>query len=206
MERGEFSALLKALLSAIAEQLQRNPLVVEVKVVSQEGATSPEGGEVLDGSKLRQLMSDEAELDRFLNEKFDSLDVDKSGRLSRDELQPAFLKLGELLGLPPPGTQREVDAYVDSIFRGVVSEDLCEEVERERFVTTAKEILQGISATLEGTWTGGASSHCLPARQTGKVKKLVDSTLPLTVLFFTHQPNVTLHCSPPPIAAVPLHS
>ena len=152
MERGEFSALLKALLSAIAEQLQSNPLVVEVKVVSQGGGASPDGGEVLDGSKLHQLMQDEDEFDRFLNEKFDKLDADKSGRLSRDELRPAFLKLGELLGLPPPGTQREVDAYVDSIFRGVVSEDLSEEVDRERFVSTAKEILQGIAATLEGAW------------------------------------------------------
>ncbi|GJP30394.1 hypothetical protein CLOM_g1032 [Closterium sp. NIES-68] len=145
VDRAEFSALLFALLSSIAQQLERNPIALAVAVLDD----LPVGGEVLDGRKLQELMADEQQLDAFLAARFDVLDANSDGRLSRAELRPAFLKVAELLGLPAPGSEEQVDAFVAGMFESVVSRDPNDTVDCTTFVVLAKQVLATIARTLK---------------------------------------------------------
>ncbi|CAI7781628.1 unnamed protein product [Closterium sp. NIES-53] len=145
VDRDEFSALLFALLTSIAGQLEQNPIVLAVSVL----VDLPVGGEVLDGKKLQQLVADEAHMDAFLAAKFDLLDRNSDGRLSRAELQPAFLQVAQLLGLPPPGTQEQLDAFVAGMFASVVSEDPDATVDQDTFVLLSKQVLSAVALKMK---------------------------------------------------------
>ncbi|CAI5933645.1 unnamed protein product [Closterium sp. NIES-65] len=79
-------------------------------------------------------MHDDAAFTAFLSHEFDRLDADGNGALSLGELKPALLRLGELLGMPPAGTAREVDELVEGLFASFMSPDLTEEIGRDSFV------------------------------------------------------------------------
>ncbi|CAI5947469.1 unnamed protein product [Closterium sp. NIES-64] len=145
VDRDEFSALLFALLTSIAQQLEQNPIVLGVSVV----VDLPMGGEVLDGKKLQQLVADEVQMDAFLASKFDLLDRNSDGRLSRAELQPAFLQVAQLLGLPPPGTQEQLDAFVAGMFASVVSDDPDATVDQHTFVQLSKQVLSAVALKMK---------------------------------------------------------
>ncbi|CAI6009418.1 unnamed protein product [Closterium sp. NIES-65] len=94
-------------------------------------------------------MHDDAAFTAFLSHEFDRLDADGNGALSLGELKPALLRLGELLGMPPAGTAREVDELVEGLFASFMSPDLTEEIGRDSFVRVCKDILSGASHALE---------------------------------------------------------
>lgn len=146
VERGEFELLLRALLLSLAAQLEANPVVVDCSVTALDGLVP--GSRLNDGTDLLEALSDDAKITAVLNERFDALDENKDGRLSKAELKPALLRLAQMLGLPPPGNKDQVDVLIDTLFQALVSEDDSEEVDRERFVAVSKEILQQIAGSL----------------------------------------------------------
>ncbi|GJP34367.1 hypothetical protein CLOM_g18817 [Closterium sp. NIES-68] len=106
-------------------------------------------GSFLDGKKIKKMLKDDKEANSFLNQYFDLLDDDKSGKLSRAELKPALVRFGVLLGLPPAGTTAEGDALVDRLFTTLMADDLGEEVDRASFINISKEFLGSVSEELE---------------------------------------------------------
>lgn len=106
--------------------------------------------EIFDGKKVRRLLNDEDKFQEFLRSEFDKMDADHSGTLSLDEMKPALLRIGKLLGIPPPGTAQETDEMVDGLFASLVSVDLTSEVDRDTFVKVIGQVLSEASYALEG--------------------------------------------------------
>ncbi|CAI7817859.1 unnamed protein product [Closterium sp. NIES-54] len=116
---------------------------------SSSSDSAPPRLTIFDGKQIRRRMHDDAAFSAFLSHEFDRLDADGNGALSLGELKPALLRLGELLGMPPAGTAREVDELVEGLFASFMSPDLTEEIGRDSFVRVCKDILSGASHALE---------------------------------------------------------
>ncbi|CAI5957924.1 unnamed protein product [Closterium sp. NIES-64] len=101
---------------------------------SSSSDSAPPRLTIFDGKQIRRRMHDDAAFTAFLSHEFDRLDADGNGALSLGELKPALLRLGELLGMPPAGTAREVDELVEGLFASFMSPDLTEEIGRDSFV------------------------------------------------------------------------
>ena len=106
--------------------------------------------EIFDGTKVRRLMGDEDKFKAFLEDEFERMDADRSGTLTLAEMKPALLRIGKLMGLPPPGTAEETDDLVDGLFASLVSVDLSSSIDKEKFVKTTSDILSEASHLLEG--------------------------------------------------------
>lgn len=65
--------------------------------------------QVMDGSDIMKLVGNEAVFSNFVDHKFEELDIDKDGKLSVKELQPAVADIGVALGLPTQGSSPESD-------------------------------------------------------------------------------------------------
>ncbi|CAI5952838.1 unnamed protein product [Closterium sp. NIES-64] len=61
-------------------------------------------------------LADDATLKAHVTAAFDEVDAHKSGKVSRAELRPAFLRLARLAGLPELGGSSELDRAVDEAF------------------------------------------------------------------------------------------
>jgi len=66
-------------------------------------------GQVLDGSNIMELVGNDQVFTTFVDNKFQQLDIDRDGKLSVKELQPAVADIGAALGLPPHGTNPDSD-------------------------------------------------------------------------------------------------
>jgi len=66
-------------------------------------------GEIVDGSKIMELVGNEQVFSNFVDNKFDELDKDRDGKLSMKELEPAVADIGAGLGLPAQGTSPDSD-------------------------------------------------------------------------------------------------
>ena len=108
---------------------------------------------ILDGSLLKSMLANDSEFRDCLKKEFDSMDLDGSGRLSRAELRPAFLRIAALLGLPPPGSKEELDMYIEAMFM-VNEEDEGKDGEGgltlAEFTEAAREILTELKDILAG--------------------------------------------------------
>ena len=71
------------------------------------------GGEekkvVLDGTEIRELVENKEAFTSFVEHKFQELDVNRDGKLSVEELQPAVADVGAALGLPVHGISPDSD-------------------------------------------------------------------------------------------------
>ncbi|KAK9108729.1 hypothetical protein Sjap_016789 [Stephania japonica] len=67
------------------------------------------GNKVLDGSDIMELVGNEEVFSTFVDHKFQELDLDKDGKLSVKELQPAVADIGTALGLPAQGSSPDSD-------------------------------------------------------------------------------------------------
>lgn len=160
VDRAEFELLLRALLLSLANQLEKSPVVVGTAVSSLESMVP--GSRLMDGTDLLEALKDDAKITQLLSDRFDALDTDKNGTLSKSELKPALLRLAQLLGLPPAGTQEQLDKLLDELFRAVVSDDFTEEVGKERYISVSKEILKEIAACLEGAFNPCLLTRLVP--------------------------------------------
>ena len=128
--------------------------------------------EIFDGTKLRRLMGDDEKYKAFLEAEFDRMDADRSGTLTLDEMKPALLRIGKLMGLPPPGTAEETDDLVDGLFASLVSVDLTSSIDKVQFVKTTSDILSEASHLLEGKWLAGPKSLTQEHRHKKEVYEL----------------------------------
>lgn len=81
--------------------------------------------QVMDGSDIMELVGNEAVFSNFVDHKFEKLDIDKDGKLSVKELQPAVADIGVALGLPAQGSSPESDHIYSEVLPFFISKYLC---------------------------------------------------------------------------------
>ncbi|KHN33696.1 hypothetical protein glysoja_013702 [Glycine soja] len=105
-------------------------------------------GEIVDGSKIMELVGNEQVFSNFVDHKFDELDKDRDGKLSMKELEPAVADIGAGLGLPAQGTSPDSD----HIYFEVLNEfthGKQEKVSKTEFKEVLSDILLGMAAGLK---------------------------------------------------------
>ena len=141
------------MLSALKQATKQVP--IGGNVFGKRPAMHRSASTQLDGGNIKKLLKDEREFDKFLDKYFDMLDEDRSGKLSREEMKPALIRFGVLLGLPPAGSVSEADELVDKMYTTLMAESLDKEVDRASFTTISKEFLRSISDELQGLGISG---------------------------------------------------
>ncbi|KAI4367704.1 hypothetical protein MLD38_023412 [Melastoma candidum] len=105
-------------------------------------------GQVLDGSDIMELVENDQVFTSFVDHKFKQLDLDKDGKLSVQELQPAVSDIGAALGLPAQGTS----PHSDHIYSEVLNEFTHgnqDKVSKSEFKEVLSDILLGMAAGLK---------------------------------------------------------
>ncbi|TKY75464.1 receptor expression-enhancing protein 1/2/3/4 [Spatholobus suberectus] len=105
-------------------------------------------GEIVDGSKIMELVGNEQVFSNFVDNKFHELDKDRDGKLSMKELEPAVADIGAGLGLPAQGTSPDSD----HIYFEVLNEfthGKQEKVSKTEFKEVLSDILLGMAAGLK---------------------------------------------------------
>ncbi|KAI4376092.1 hypothetical protein MLD38_013886 [Melastoma candidum] len=105
-------------------------------------------GQVLDGSDIKELVENDQVFTSFVDHKFKELDLDKDGKLSVQELQPAVTDIGAALGLPAQGTS----PHSDHIYSEVLNEfthGKQDKVSKSEFKEVLSDILLGMAAGLK---------------------------------------------------------
>ncbi|XAR59078.1 hypothetical protein NMG60_11014719 [Bertholletia excelsa] len=107
-----------------------------------------EGGEVMDGSDITELVGNEQVFSNFVNHKFQELDLDHDGKLSVKELQPAVAELGAALGLPAQGSSPDSDHIYSEVLQEF-THGKQERVSKTEFKEVLSDILVGMAAGLK---------------------------------------------------------
>lgn len=85
IDRGQASSTLKDYITAIADELQDDPLVVAI----------------LDGKTLQMFLEDEDDFAMLAENLFTDLDTEDNGKISKNEIQNALVHMGVEMGIPP---------------------------------------------------------------------------------------------------------
>ncbi|XP_059652753.1 uncharacterized protein LOC132299897 [Cornus florida] len=85
LHRDQASAKLKEYVTAIADELKDDPLVVAI----------------LDGKTLRLFMEDEDDFAMLAENLFTDLDTEDKGKISKNEIRNALVHMGVEMGIPP---------------------------------------------------------------------------------------------------------
>ncbi|XP_004230924.1 uncharacterized protein [Solanum lycopersicum] len=104
--------------------------------------------QVMDGSDIMKLVGNEAVFSNFVDHKFEELDIDKDGKLSVKELQPAVADIGVALGLPPQGSSPESDHIYSEVLQEF-THGKQEKVSKTEFKEVLSDILLGMAAGLK---------------------------------------------------------
>lgn len=107
-----------------------------------------EGGQVLDGSDIMELVENKEVFSKYVDHKFKELDRDNDGRLSVKELQPAVADIGLALGLPPQGASSDSD-HIYSEVLNEFTHGKEEKVSKSEFKEVLSDILIGMAAGLK---------------------------------------------------------
>ncbi|KAG8368157.1 hypothetical protein BUALT_Bualt15G0015800 [Buddleja alternifolia] len=116
--------------------------------MKEEQKSSSSHEEVMDGSDIMKLVENEKVFSTFVDHKFDELDIDRDGKLSLKELQPAVTDIGAALGLPPQGSSSESD----HIYTEVLNEfthGKQEKISKTEFKEVLSDFLLGMAAGLK---------------------------------------------------------
>ncbi|KAK7258095.1 hypothetical protein RIF29_32544 [Crotalaria pallida] len=105
-------------------------------------------GQVLDGSNIMELVGNDQVFSNFVDHKFQELDIDKDGKLSVKELQPAVADIGAALGLPAQGTNPDSD-HIYSEVLNEFTHGKQERVSKSEFKEVLSDILLGMAAGLK---------------------------------------------------------
>ncbi|CAI5984191.1 unnamed protein product [Closterium sp. NIES-65] len=133
-------------------------------------------------------LADDATLKAHVTAAFDEVDAHKSGKVSRAELRPAFLRLARLAGLPELGGSSELDRAVDEAFE-TGEGDETGELGKDHFVALSLGLLNVVKivAAYAGQTAAAHASHML---------------LPMRGIVSTPLRSL---CAPPPRVSI-LHS
>ncbi|KAK3153511.1 hypothetical protein QOZ80_2BG0175560 [Eleusine coracana subsp. coracana] len=104
--------------------------------------------QVVDGSEIRALVEDKEAFARFVDDRFRKLDVDRDGRLSVKELQPAVADIGTAIGLPARGSSPQAD-HIYSEVLNEFTHGKQESVSKSDFQRVLFDILLGMAAGLK---------------------------------------------------------
>lgn len=107
IELNEFTDMLTALLGAMADSLESEPIIIPLA----------------DGEILRSLLEDEEKADALLSQCFEDHDVDGKGQLSRDQVRSSIISLRREFGLPAFQRKEEAVAMFDDVFKTVDIEE-----------------------------------------------------------------------------------
>ncbi|XP_057964421.1 uncharacterized protein LOC131155365 [Malania oleifera] len=113
----------------------------------REAGDDDDGGEVVDGSGIMELVENEEVFSSFVDHKFQELDRDRDGELSLKELQPAVADLGAALGLPPHGASPDSDHIYSEVLNEFTHGK--QEVSKIKFKGVLSDILLGMAAGLK---------------------------------------------------------
>lgn len=105
---------------------------------------------IIDGSTVRDFVSDEAQFKKSVDEQFEALDLNKDGVLSRGELRKAFesMRLIEThFGIDVATPPEQLTQLYDSIFEGFDC-DKSGTVDLEEFRAEIKKIMLAIAEGL----------------------------------------------------------
>ncbi|CAA2989191.1 uncharacterized protein LOC111383710 [Olea europaea subsp. europaea] len=134
--QAQFAQLLQSVLQELAEALAKKRIVMVQNI------------KIVNGSKIRKLLTDEKQLDgvlkKILLEKNDSKKEGKSTSIIRVFLE----KSGKDLGLPPSKVD-ETAILFDEVFTEIESEKRDSEAEKDEFMVLLKEILEKFAEKLE---------------------------------------------------------
>ncbi|KAK9113233.1 hypothetical protein Scep_020752 [Stephania cephalantha] len=103
---------------------------------------------VLDGSDIMELVGNEEVFTSFVDHKFQELDLDKDGKLSVKELQPAVADIGAALGLPARGSSPDSD-HIYSEVLNEFTHGKQGNVSKKEFQVVLSDILIGMAAGLK---------------------------------------------------------
>ncbi|KAL0308153.1 UNVERIFIED_CONTAM: hypothetical protein Sangu_2991900 [Sesamum angustifolium] len=135
--QAQFAELLQPVLQELADSLAKKPVVVVVKHIK-----------IVNGSKLRKLVTDERQLDdvvkKIMQEKYES----KSEWSSTMKVRHFLEKHGNDFGLPPPELDETVVLF-DDIFSEVESQNDAAGSEKDGFMVLLKKILENFAEKLE---------------------------------------------------------
>ncbi|KAH7280645.1 hypothetical protein KP509_36G007300 [Ceratopteris richardii] len=104
--------------------------------------------EVMDGSRIKALVNDTRAFASYVDAKFCTLDKSKNGRLSREELMPIALAVGNALGLPPQGSSPNADHIYDEVLSEFLQGQK-ESITKEEFTPILRDMLLGVADGLE---------------------------------------------------------
>ncbi|XP_024358334.1 uncharacterized protein [Physcomitrium patens] len=125
-----FSSTLQSYLTAIADALEDEPVVVSV----------------LDGSAIKALLEDEDDFAMVAEDLFEKLDTDESGKLSSKELRPAIMQLGVEQGVPPAAATTEAEELVTKLINKYGQGT--EELGQAQFAALLQDVLQDMAESL----------------------------------------------------------
>ncbi|CAM6087385.1 unnamed protein product [Calypogeia fissa] len=114
--------------------------------MAQEAASGPKEVEDFDGSDIKRLVGNESNFNKYIDKTFNSLDTHHKGTLSKKELMPVMENLGQSLGLPPHGADKESDHIYDEVFEEFNNEN---GVSKETFAKVLREVFLGLADGLE---------------------------------------------------------
>lgn len=111
-----------------------------------EIVSDPSQIEGFDGSKIKSFVQNEKSFNQYVDKTFQGLDTSHKGKLSKKQLGPIMGTLGESLGLPPFGTDKESDHIYDEVFAEFNTKD---GVTKQTFAKVVREVYLGIADGLE---------------------------------------------------------
>lgn len=82
---------------------------LRLKSTSNSNKRSNNKEVVVDGREIEELVENKEAFNSFVEHKFKELDLDRDGKLSVGELQPAVADIGAALGLPAQGSSPKSD-------------------------------------------------------------------------------------------------
>ncbi|CAJ1961070.1 unnamed protein product [Sphenostylis stenocarpa] len=135
--QAQFAQLLQSVLQDLEEELSKENVVVIQNI------------QIINGSKLRQLLANEQELNstvgKVLREKLEA----KDGLGSRDIIRSYLERNAKELGLPLVQADEAVALLYDAVFDDITKEKDESELDKEELVKLVKEILQKFAEQLE---------------------------------------------------------
>ncbi|XP_077245442.1 calcium-binding EF hand family protein [Tasmannia lanceolata] len=135
--QAQFAQLLQHVLQDLADALAKKHVVVIQNI------------KVINGSKLRKVLSDEAVLNVVIERMFQDQDASEDGKGSKDRVRTFLEKNGPELGLPPSEANEAVVLLYDQIFAGIDIKMTGGKLERNEFGVIVKDILEKFAEQLE---------------------------------------------------------
>ncbi|CAI5512755.1 unnamed protein product [Closterium sp. Naga37s-1] len=134
LSRDQFTSFMRATVSDLAGRLAAKP-------------EEEEEGQVLDGSKLRQILGDRRLFQKICEDTFTSWDVSRKRCLSRADISAGLARSGMVWGLPPHNARNAEEVYDKFFLKADL--DRSGSVERAEFNVFLRGVFRSMAEELE---------------------------------------------------------